>query len=89
MGTDGFTWATPPPTLPLTGASCGVQPLDEDGMRGRTRSGCQNITLAITLSDSVPCHDGYIPRMTPGTLGMDSPPPSEPTWRRSQARCRR
>jgi len=37
-----------------------------------TRSGCQNMTLAITPSDGVPCRDGYAPFITPGTLGTDS-----------------
>ena len=36
------------------------------------RSGCQNITLAITPSDGVPCRHGHAPLMTPGTLGTDS-----------------
>jgi hypothetical protein len=38
----------------------------------RKRSGCQNITLAITPSASVPCRHGYAPLITPGTLGTDS-----------------
>jgi hypothetical protein len=36
------------------------------------RSGCQNITLAITPCNGVPCRDGYAPLNTPGTLGTDS-----------------
>jgi hypothetical protein len=36
------------------------------------RSGCQNITLAITPSDGIPCRHGYAPLITPGTLGTDS-----------------
>src|SRR6266566_2202758 len=38
----------------------------------RMRSGCQNITLAITPSGGVPCRHGYAPLITPGTLGTDS-----------------
>ena len=36
------------------------------------RSGCQNITLAITSSDGVPCRHGHAPLITTGTLGTDS-----------------
>ena len=36
------------------------------------RSGCQNITLAITSFDGVPCRHGYAPLLTMGTLGTDS-----------------
>src|SRR5262249_23760942 len=36
------------------------------------RSGCQNITLAITPSDGIPCRHGYAPLIPPGTLGTDS-----------------
>ena len=36
------------------------------------RSGCQNITLASTPSDGIPCRHGYAPLITPGTLGTDS-----------------
>ena len=36
------------------------------------RSGCQNIMLAITPSDGIPCRHGYAPLITPGTLGTDS-----------------
>ena len=38
----------------------------------RKRSGCQNITLAITSFDGVPCRHGYAPLLTMGTLGTDS-----------------
>ncbi len=42
------------------------------GAVSRKRSGCQNITLAITPSDGVPCRHGHAPLITPGTLGTDS-----------------
>jgi uncharacterized hydrophobic protein (TIGR00271 family) len=36
------------------------------------RSGCQNITLALTSFDGVPCRHGHAPLITTGTLGTDS-----------------
>ena len=38
----------------------------------RKRSGCQNIMLAITPSDGVPCRHGHPPLITTGTLGTHS-----------------
>jgi len=43
-----------------------------DVFRCGKRSGCQNITLAITSSDGVPCRHGHAPLITTGTLGTDS-----------------
>ena len=59
-------------TMPLAASSYSLCLPKAHGLRGRKRSGCQNITLAITSTEGVPCRHGHAPLMTTGTLGTDS-----------------
>src|SRR5882672_5213754 len=46
----------------------------------RKRSGCQNITLAITYSYGVPCRHGNTGGLTPRHLGTDTPRSASLYW---------
>src|SRR5712691_4073442 len=47
----------------------GERVVDHDG----TRSGCQNIKLAIASYDGVPCRNGHTSSLTLRHLGTDTP----------------
>jgi hypothetical protein len=48
--------------------------------RSGKRSGCQNITLAITYSYGVPCRHGNTGCLTPRHLGTDTPRSASLYW---------
>ncbi len=48
-------------------------PGEPSGRLARTRSGCQNIKLAIASYDGVPCRNGHTSSLTLRHLGTDTP----------------